>query len=467
MGEGIRHYDMEDSESLSAKLGRFWNMLTPTQIIPVGFVLVILVGAFLLWLPISSKTGARIPFSDCFFTATSATCVTGLIRFDTFSTWTFFGQLVLVILMEIGGVGFMTFAIVMMMAARQKIGLHSRRLQQDSIAAPAVGGIVRITQFVVKGTAIVEGTGAALLSIYFVPRQGFWDGIWSSIFHSVSAFCNAGFDLMGRYTPNSSLAMCESNWYVVIIIMALISLGGFGFLVWRDLIDHRFHFRNLALQSKIVLATSAILTFGGAVGIFLLEIGNPDFESMSVSGKIAGSLFQSVTCRTAGFSTMNLGTMSTAAQFLMIMLMLSGGSPGSTAGGMKTTTVAVLFLSVRTTGKRRKKVEAFHRSVDPETISTAATVAILYIFSAIAVAMIISSVERGVDFQTAFFESASAVATVGSTLGITPKLGMLSKLLLCVLMIFGRSGTVTVLTAMTRRDRRVASRYPAEEISIG
>ena len=467
MGEGIRHYDMEDSESLSAKLGRFWNMLTPTQIIPVGFVLVILVGAFLLWLPISSKTGARIPFSDCFFTATSATCVTGLIRFDTFSTWTFFGQLVLVILMEIGGVGFMTFAIVMMMAARQKIGLHSRRLQQDSIAAPAVGGIVRITQFVVKGTALVEGTGAALLSIYFVPRQGFWDGIWSSIFHSVSAFCNAGFDLMGRYTPNSSLAMCESNWYVVIIIMVLISLGGFGFLVWRDLIDHRFHFRNLALQSKIVLTTSAILTFGGAIGIFLLEIGNPDFESMSVSGKIAGSLFQSVTCRTAGFSTMDLGAMSTAAQFLMIMLMLSGGSPGSTAGGMKTTTVAVLFLSVRTTGKRRKKVEAFHRSVDPETISTAATVAILYIFSAIAVAMIISSVERGVDFQTAFFESASAVATVGSTLGITPRLGMLSKLLLCVLMIFGRSGTVTVLTAMTRRDRRAASRYPAEEISIG
>ena len=467
MGEGIRHYDMEDSESLSAKLGRFWNMLTPTQIIPVGFVLVILVGAFLLWLPISSKTGARIPFSDCFFTATSATCVTGLIRFDTFSTWTFFGQLVLVILMEIGGVGFMTFAIVMMMAARQKIGLHSRRLQQDSIAAPAVGGIVRITQFVVKGTALVEGTGAALLSIYFVPRQGFWDGIWSSIFHSVSAFCNAGFDLMGRYTPNSSLAMCESNWYVVIIIMVLISLGGFGFLVWRDLIDHRFHFRNLALQSKIVLTTSAILTFGGAIGIFLLEIGNPDFESMSVSGKIAGSLFQSVTCRTAGFSTMDLGAMSTAAQFLMIMLMLSGGSPGSTAGGMKTTTVAVLFLSVRTTGKRRKKVEAFHRSVDPETISTAATVAIVYIFSAIAVAMIISSVERGVDFQTAFFESASAVATVGSTLGITPRLGMLSKLLLCVLMIFGRSGTVTVLTAMTRRDRRAASRYPAEEISIG
>ena len=467
MGEGIRHYDMEDSESLSAKLGRFWNMLTPTQIIPVGFVLVILVGAFLLWLPISSKTGARIPFSDCFFTATSATCVTGLIRFDTFSTWTFFGQLVLVILMEIGGVGFMTFAIVMMMAARQKIGLHSRRLQQDSIAAPAVGGIVRITQFVVKGTALVEGTGAALLSIYFVPRQGFWDGIWSSIFHSVSAFCNAGFDLMGRYTPNSSLAMCESNWYVVIIIMVLISLGGFGFLVWRDLIDHRFHFRNLALQSKIVLTTSAILTFGGAIGIFLLEIGNPDFESMSVSGKIAGSLFQSVTCRTAGFSTMDLGAMSTAAQFLMIMLMLSGGSPGSTAGGMKTTTVAVLFLSVRTTEKRRKKVEAFHRSVDSETISTAATVAILYIFSAIAVAMIISSVERGVDFQTAFFESASAVATVGSTLGITPRLGMLSKLLLCVLMIFGRSGTVTVLTAMTRRDRRAASRYPAEEISIG
>ena len=326
---------------------------------------------------------------------------------------------------------------------------------------------MRITQFVEKGTALVEGTGAALLSIYFVPRQGFWDGIWSSIFHSVSAFCNAGFDLMGRYTPNSSLAMCESNWYVVIIIMVLISLGGFGFLVWRDLIDHRFHFRNLALQSKIVLTTSAILTFGGAIGIFLLEIGNPDFESMSVSGKIAGSLFQSVTCRTAGFSTMDLGAMSTAAQFLMIMLMLSGGSPGSTAGGMKTTTVAVLFLSVRTTGKRRKKVEAFHRSVDSETISTAATVAILYIFSAIAVAMIISSVERGVDFQTAFFESASAVATVGSTLGITPRLGMLSKLLLCVLMIFGRSGTVTVLTAMTRRDRRAASRYPAEEISIG
>ena len=467
MGEGRCHYDMEDSESLSARLERFWNRLTPTQIIPPGFILVILAGAFLLWLPISSKSGSPVRFSDCFFTATSATCVTGLIRFDTFTTWTFFGQVVLVILMEIGGVGFMTFAIVMMMAARQKIGLHSRRLQQDSIAAPAVGGIVRITRFVVKGTAIVEGIGALLLSFYFVPRQGFWDGIWSSIFHAVSAFCNAGFDLMGRYEPNSSLALCENNWYVVIIIMALISVGGFGFLVWKDLIDHRFHFKKLTLQSKIVLVTSAILTFGGAVGIYLLESGNPDFESMSVSGKIAGSLFQSVTCRTAGFSTLNLGAMSTASQFLMIMLMLSGGSPGSTAGGMKTTTVAVLFLSVRTTGKQRKKVEAFHRSVDSETISTAVTVAIRYIFSAIAVAMIISSVETGVDFQTALFESASAVATVGSTLGITSKLGMLSKLLLCGLMIFGRSGTVTVLTAVTRRDRNVASRYPEEEISIG
>ncbi|MCC6095458.1 MAG: Trk family potassium uptake protein [Eubacterium sp.] len=408
-----------------------------------------------------------MPFSDCFFTATSATCVTGLIRFDTFQTWTFFGQLVLVILMEIGGVGFMTFAIVLMMAAKQRIGLHSRRLQQDSIAAPVVGGIVRMTRFVVKGTAIVEGIGALLLSFYFVPRQGFWNGIWTSVFHSVSAFCNAGFDLMGRYAPGSSLILLENNWYVVVIIMALITIGGLGFLVWKDLIAHRFHFRNLSLHSKIVIVTSCIMTFGGALCIYLLEIGNADFESLSVSGKIAGSLFQSVTSRTAGFCTMNLGRMSTASQFLMILLMLCGGSPGSTAGGMKTTTVAVLFLSVRTTAKHRKRVEAFHRSIEPEVINTAATVAILYAFSAIAVAMVISSVENGIDFQTAFFESVSAVATVGSTLGITSKLGMLSKLLLCGLMIFGRSGTVTVLTAMTRKDKNTASRFPDEEVSVG
>ncbi|MDO4622707.1 MAG: potassium transporter TrkG [Eubacteriales bacterium] len=448
-------------------LHRRWTNLPSAKVIPLGFIGIIIVGTFLLWLPCASRSAGSVPLSDCWFTAASATCVTGLVRYDTQRTWTLFGQVVILTMIQIGGVGFMAIVLSGLVAARRRIFLHTRRLMQDSISVGQVGGIVRITEFVMKGTFLIEGIGALLLSFYFIPRLGFGKGIWYSIFHSISAFCNAGFDLMGVWEPGSSLILVKTNWYMNIVYMLLITIGGLGFLVWKDLLDNRFHFNRLRLHSKLVLVTSAVLTFGGAIAIFLLEIGSPEFEALNLKGKILVSLFQSVTCRTAGFCTLDLGAMTSAAQAFMIFLMFIGSSSGSTGGGMKTTTFVVHVLSIRAIARRRKTIEAFHRSISEETVHTASCIAALYIFSALLFALIICSIEGNITFQEAFFETVSSVATVGSTLGLTAKLSMVSKLLLTVLMIFGRSGTVTMLYALTRRDKKVQAKYPAESITIG
>ena len=457
---------MEKIKEFFSKVFSGLHRASPMKIILAGYCLIILLGSLLLWLPVATRAGESVPFSDAFFTATSATCVTGLVRFDTYTCWSGFGQVIILCLIQIGGVGFMTLAITAMAAAGRKIGLQSRMLMQNSISAPHLGGIVRITRFILLGTLLVEGIGVILLGFYFIPRLGFGEGLWYSVFHAISAFCNAGFDLFGQFSPGSSLTTVGGNWYVTMSIMVRIVVGGLGFLVWKDLLDHRFSFSKLRLHSKIVLITTGVLILGGAACLFWLESGNPPFEAMGGSEKVLTSLFQSVTSRTAGFNSVNLSTMTQASQFVMIILMLIGGSTGSTAGGIKTTTAAVQLLSIRTIFRGRKSVEAYHRSIEDAVVRTASCITCLYLLLSVGVGLVISHLEA-IPFLTSLYESVSAIATVGLTLGITAQLGFVSKILLALLMIFGRAGSLTILLAFTSDKKKIAARYPVEKVTVG
>lgn len=418
-------------------------------------------------MPFSSKTGETTPVDTSFFTATSAVCVTGLVKVDTFTHWSTIGQAIILALIQIGGVGFMTICITVISITKKKISYSSRALMQSSISAPQVGGIVKMTHFVIVGTILAELTGALLLSFSYCPRFGIGKGIWMSVFHSISAFCNAGFDLMGGSTGEfSSLTSFTGDWYSLSIIMVLIILGGLGFFVWSDLITSRGKRYKMKLQTKLVLTVSAILIVGGALLIFLFEQRDADFTGMSISQQICAALFQSVSARTAGFNTINIGSMAQPALIIMIILMYIGGSPGSTAGGMKTTTFAVLALSVVSVFKKKKSSEAFGRRMGDNVTRVAVCVLTLYLLLSVTVALIISSVEA-IPFLNAWFESASAVATVGVTTGITTQLGMLSSILLTMLMIFGRVGSLTMLLAFASNRTYTASIMPEEKIQIG
>ena len=442
------------------------NDMTSMQKIIVGYAFIILVGTLLLALPFSTRSGAYTSVSDALFTATSATCVTGLVRFDTYIHWSLFGQIIILSMIQIGGIGFMTIAVSVISMTRRRISIASREIMQDSIASPYLGGLVGMTRFILMGTAMIEGAGAILLSFYFCPRLGTLKGIWYSVFHSISAFCNAGFDLFGTYEPYSSLTSASANWYVNLIVIALIVIGGLGFFVWRDLLASKFRFGNLKLHSKMVLSVTVVLVIGGAIVLFLLEQGSEAFAGLTVSNQIVGALFQSVTARTAGFNTINLSAMSQAGQFFMIVLMLIGGSPGSTAGGMKTTTAAVLFLSIHSTLHKRRDTEAFGRRLGTEIVRTSCCILMLYLLAVIVSTMLISHIDN-LPLLTSMYECVSAVATVGVTLGITAELSMISKLIIIALMFFGRVGSITILLAFSSDKGHSASKLPIEKMQVG
>lgn len=444
-----------------------WQSISPMKIIIGGYCLIILIGTLLLALPVSTKGTGSTPLSDCFFTATSATCVTGLIRYDTFTHWTTFGQLVIISMIQVGGIGFMTVAILVLLLAGKKIGLGQRALMQNSISAPQLGGIVSMTKFIVLGTLTVEGLGAIFLSVDFIPRFGLVKGIYFSIFHAISTFCNAGFDLMGGTTgPCSSMTGMVDNWYVNIVLMTLIIVSSLGFFVWKDIGMKKFRFKKLQLQSKVVLSVSAFLIIFGAVGFFILEYQNGMLKDMKLSTKILASLFQSVTARTAGFNSTDYTTMTEGGLFLMICLMLIGGSTGSTAGGMKTTTFYVLCVSIFATFGRRKNIEAFGRRMEEGITRTASCIFLTYLFLTTGVAVVISAIEQ-LPLLTCLFETVSAMATVGLTVGITSSLCMTSKMLLAFLMICGRVGSLTMLMAFSSEKSAINSRLPEEKIQIG
>lgn len=444
-----------------------WNTVSPMKLILGGYCMIILIGTLLLALPAATRGPGGTPITDCFFTATSATCVTGLVRYDTFTHWTLFGQLVILGLIQIGGVGFMTIAILVMVLARKKITISQRSIMQNSISAPQIGGIVRMTKFIALGTLAFEAVGAVLLGISFIPKLGWEKGSYYAVFHSISAFCNAGFDLMGGVTGEyTSLMGMADNWYVNGIIMLLIFIGGLGFFVWHDVGTKRFRFRSYNLQSKMVLSISVGLVFLGTVIIFLLECRGDMLKGMNLGEKTLASLFQSVSARTAGFNTADLSVMTEAGILVMICLMFIGGSTGSTAGGIKTTTFWVLCVSIFTTFRRKKNVEAFGRRMEEQITRTASCVFMTYLLLTLSVAIIISAIE-GLPVLTCLFESVSAMATVGLTLGVTPGLGMVSKLLLAMLMLCGRVGSITMLLAFSSEKRVTTSRLPLEKVQVG
>ena len=434
--------------------------LSSSQIILSGFAGVILVGTLLLMLPFSTNSGTRTSFWDALFTSTSAVCVTGLVVFDTATYWSAFGQAVILLLIQIGGMGVVTVAAAIAMASGKKISLMQRSTMQDAISAPQVGGIVRFTGFILKGIFLFELLGTLVLMTVFIPEYG-WKGFWMAVFHSISAFCNAGFDLMGTNAPYSSLTAYAAHPVVNITIMLLIVIGGIGFLTWQDIYQNGVHIKRYRMQSKVILATTGILLLVPAVYFFFFE-----FSAEPIDRRLFLSLFQSVTPRTAGFNTVDLTAFSETGQVLTIGLMLIGGSPGSTAGGMKTTTAAVLIACAVAVFRRRENGRYFGRRIADETVKNAVSVFLMYISLFLLGGMIISRVEN-LPILTSLFETASAIGTVGLTLGITPALCLVSKLILISLMFLGRVGGLTLIFATLSANKNTLSKLPLEKITVG
>lgn len=445
---------------MALKLGKRQLQLNSFQVATFGFAGVILMGALLLMLPISSVSGVVTPFVDALFTSTTAVCVTGLVVQDTGTYWTVFGQSVILLLIQIGGLGVVTIAASIAMLSGRKLGLMQRSTMQDAVAAPKISGIVRLTAFIVITTLCIELLGAALMAPVFCRDFGLGQGLWMSLFHSVSAFCNAGIDLMGIREPYSSLTSYVDNPVINLTVMALIVVGGIGFLTWDDVRTNGFRLDRYRTQSKVILLTTGLLILVPAIGFFFLE-----FSDMPLGQRILSSLFQSVTPRTAGFNTVDLTAMTQAGQMTMIILMLIGGSPGSTAGGMKTTTFAVIIACAVAVFRRRDSAHIFRRRIGHDVVATALTLSFMYVGLCVGCGMIISLVED-LPLLTCMYETASAVATVGLTLGITPQLGVLSKGILIALMYLGRVGGLTLIYAALAGQRTVG-RLPLDKITVG
>ncbi|WP_448903946.1 TrkH family potassium uptake protein [Eubacterium sp.] len=435
--------------------------LSSFQIILLGFAGVILLGALLLMLPISSVERVITPFNEALFTSTSAVCVTGLVVKDTGSYWSAFGQAVIILLIQIGGLGVVTIAASFSMLAGRRISLMQRSTMQDAISAPKVGGIVKLTKFIITGTFIIEAVGAVSMMPVFCKNFGA-KGIWMSVFHSVSAFCNAGFDILGTEGNQfCSLTPYTSNPVINITVMLLIVIGGIGFLTWDDICNNKFKIKKYSMQSKIILLTSLILILLPAIYFFIF-----DYSDYSIGNRLLASLFQSVTTRTAGFNTTDLTKLTRPSQAIMIFLMLVGGSPGSTAGGLKTTTMAVLILNAFACFKRKENVCAFGRRIDDSVIKNAATIVMMYITLFFIGGVSICTIEK-LPLVASLFETASAIGTVGLTLGITPKLSLASQVILIVLMYLGRVGGLTLIYATLSGKKQINAKLPLDKITVG
>ena len=435
--------------------------MTSFQLIIMGFAGVILLGTVLLMLPFSSAEKVITPFHEALFTATSAVCVTGLVVKDTGSYWSLAGQTIILALIQIGGLGVVTVAASVSLLSGKKISLMQRSTMQDAISAPKVGGIVRLTRFILRGTFLIEAAGTVLLLPVFMGDYG-KKGIWMSVFHSISAFCNAGFDILG--TDSSmfpSLTRYSGNILINLVIMLLIITGGIGFLTWDDIYTNKLNFKRYRMQSKIILMTTACLILFPTVFFYIC-----DLTKLPMEKRLLAAAFQSVTTRTAGFNTINISEMSEASKAIMILLMLIGGSPGSTAGGMKTTTFSVLILNAIATFRSQENAGAFGRRLEYHVIKNAATIAMLY-FALFFGGGIAISVYEGLPLLNCLYEAASAVGTVGLTLGITPELHVFSQVVLIILMYLGRVGGLTLIYAVFSGRNKGNAKLPLEKITVG
>lgn len=441
------------------------NKMSRIQIISLGFIIIILTGVLLLKLPFATKSGEPADWMTAIFTATSATCVTGLVVVDTFTYWSRFGQAVILCLIQVGGLGFMSIGIFLLVFFKKRIGLRERGLMQESVSALQISGMVRIVKMIIAGTLLFEGIGAVLLSIRFIPMLGIKEGIFYSVFHAISAFCNGGFDLMGKYGQYSSLVMFYDDWLVNIVIMSLITIGSLGFLVWQDIRDKKLNFKKYRLHTKIVLVMTFAVLVVSSILFMIFEWDNT-MAGMTVSQRIWSSMFSSVTARTAGFNSVDTGLLTDSSKLLTIFLMFMGGSPGSTAGGIKTTTVVVVFLYLWSNIRNDTGCNIFGRRLDDEVIKRASLVFYINLFLALGAGLVISAIQQ-LDFLDILFEVISAIGTVGMTTGITRSLNMVSRGILVLLMYCGRVGSMTFAMSFIEKRKNAPVKLPVEKITVG
>ena len=438
--------------------------LSGVQVLALGFFIVIFIGAILLTLPISSESGESTNFLDALFTSTSAVCVTGLVTLDTGTYWNEFGQVVIMLLIEIGGLGFMSFATFIAVLLGKKITLRDRLLMQEAMNTFNIQGLVKMVKYVLSFTFAVQFFGALLLSTQFIPKFGIGKGIYFSIFHSISAFCNAGFDLFGGF---SSVTSYSSNAVVLITISSLIIIGGLGFTVWMELYNYR-GIKKLSVHSKVVLLITTVLIICGTILMYLFEMHNPEtMGKMGVGDKILNSYFASVSPRTAGFNSVSTDGMTNAGKFLTIILMFIGGSPGSTAGGLKTATFGVIILTVISVIRGREDTQVFGRRFSKDLVYKSFALLMIGMFLVIGVTLILSITDPNESFINLMYEATSAFGTVGLTTGVTQRLSTAGKIVIIITMYCGRVGPMTVALAFLRNKKKQTHKYPEGKILIG
>ncbi|MCR1898476.1 TrkH family potassium uptake protein [Irregularibacter muris] len=447
------------------QLKKKFNLSYP-KLSVLGFFLIIIIGAILLSLPISSRDGEFIPFINALFTSASATCVTGLVVYDTYSHFSVFGQIVILALIQVGGLGFMIIATMFLLALRKKIGIKERGFLKESVNSVHIGGVVRLTKHILIGTFLMEGIGAIILSIKFSYEMGMAAGIYNGVFHSVSAFCNAGFDLMGRYSKYSSLTRYSNDTLINLVIMFLIVIGGIGFIVWEDIYKHKYKFKKYQLHSKIVLCTTFLLIVCSVIIFYFMEMNNV-LEDVGIKERALSSLFQVITPRTAGFNTVDIASLSEGSKLLTMILMIIGGSSGSTAGGIKTTTFVVSILSVVSLIRQSEDLNIFGRRLERGVLKQSSSIITIYLSVALLAMLFISFNQPELDLRDIVFEVFSAIGTVGMSTGITSSLDIASKMMIIVLMFCGRIGSLAVIMAISNHTNTVLTKSPVEKITIG
>ena len=445
-------------------------ILDSTQIIAIGFIVLILFGAVLLSLPVSSANGEYTNFLSCIFTSTSASCITGLVVVDTVTHWSVFGQIVILLLIQIGGLGFMSLATFFSFLIRKNISFKERMRAAQSFSLFEFKGAIRIVKHIFLGTLCFEGAGAVILSVRFIPHFGIIDGIWKGIFTSVSAFCNAGFDLMGKFSGKfSSLTAFSDDLVVCMTVMLLIVIGGLGFIVWEELFTIR-KFSKFSLFSKLAIITTGLLILSGAVLIFITEVTNPEtLKPMSFKGQVLSSLFQAITPRTAGFNTIDLAAMRDASKVIMVVLMFIGANSGSTGGGIKVSTFSVIVVGVLCIARGKKDVTAFERRISEGTVFRSFALVIMAAAVLILCSVMICFLQPELSYTDVIYECVSAFGTVGLTLGITTELSGISQIIIIFLMYFGRVGLLTLSFAIFKRQQRSLNKlqYPEGKVIIG
>lgn len=436
--------------------------LKGVQILALGFLIAIFIGGIILSLPISSASGEATNFLDAIFTSTSAVCVTGLVTLDTSTYWSTFGQMVIMILIEVGGLGFMIFGVLISLVLGKKITLRERLIMQEAMNTHSIQGLVKMVKYILVFTVSVQVFGAVLLSTQFIPEYGIYKGLFYSLFHSISSFCNAGFDLFG-----TSLVNYSSNTTVILVISTLIIIGGLGFTVLLEIYEFR-SIKKFSIHSKLVLISTLILILMGTVLMFVFERNNVEtIANMNMKDKMLNSFFASVSPRTAGFNSVSTTGMTSVSKFLTIILMFIGGSPGSTAGGLKTVTFAILVLTVISVIRGREDSEIFGRRFSKDVVYKAFTILFIAVSLVIIFTMILLFTEVSASFMDILYEVTSAFGTAGLTLGFTPKLSSIGKVLIILMMYFGRVGPLTVMLALARKHKKPGYKYPEGKILIG